>query len=79
MLEESDIARETASRMADIVEATLRYIGGEPYVTNEGLNALGETFEGVPLELRAATFECLLVELQKRDVDYNINDFVQNV
>ncbi len=75
---EIDIAKETAAKMADIVEATLRYIGGEPYVTNEGLNALGETFEKVPMELRAATFECLLVELQKRDVDYNIDQFVAN-
>jgi hypothetical protein len=75
---EIDIVKETASRMADIVEATLRYIGGEPFVTNEGLAALGETFEKVPLELRAATFEGLLVELQKRDVDYDVSQFVQD-
>mgnify|MGYP001583307738 CR=1 FL=1 len=75
----TDTVKETASKMADIVEATLRYIGGEPYVTNEGLQALGETFEKVPMDLRAATFEGLLVQLQERDVDYNIDDFVQNV
>lgn len=73
-----DVAKETASKMADITKLTLRYMGGEPYVSSEGMEMLTDLFSKVPDELKAATFECYLVELQDRDIDYNIENFIQN-
>lgn len=65
-----------AQTMADIFEQNMRYISGEVYVTNEGLQALASFFDNVELELRAPTYEWFIVELNARGVDYDANQFM---
>lgn len=45
------------------------------YVTDEGMELLGDTFEKVPVELRAAVYSDFLDELARRGLNYDINQF----
>lgn len=68
-------AEQHAVDMADIFEANVRYIGGEAYLSNEGLNGLGNYFNDVPYELRGPTFERFVEELNERDIHYDVNQW----
>lgn len=73
-----DVARESAHLMANVMESSVNYIGGEPYVSKEGMDKLIDLFGEVPDDLKAAAFEVFLDELAKRDIDYDITQFVEN-
>lgn len=76
MLDGPDIARETAMAMAQVMDGRVQYINGLPYVNKEGMSMLIDLFDKVPDELKAASFECFLDELEKRDIDYNMDQFM---
>lgn len=76
MLDGPDIARETAAAMATVMDGRVQYVGGIPHVNKEGMTMLIDLFDKVPDELKAAAFECFLDELEKRDIDYDMDQFM---
>lgn len=64
-----------ASRMADIMQNCMMKTEQEVYITSSGMQQLGDYFDSVEYELRAAVFEWFLVELNRREIEYDTNMF----
>lgn len=74
-----DWVKTHAFRMATILEGNFHYIDGLPYVSNRGLASLGNYFDSVPYELRAAVFEGFVEELNDRGIEYDVDQFKGSV
>ena len=68
-------AEDHAINMADILERTMQYYGGEVFLSDNGRKQLGDYFENVDYELRGATFELFVQELGERGVNYSVEMF----
>ena len=66
-----------AVRMADIFGKHAAYIAedDEDRITEEGLFALAGYFNDVPYELRGATYEWFIHEMNERGYKYDVVDF----
>ncbi len=69
-----------ANDLADIFEDNIIYTeecqdGGSILINEHGMRQLGDMFEQVADPLRAIVFEHLLLELESRDIAYDIDQF----
>lgn len=71
---------EVSMKLADIFEDHIEYEGewaddGSVYISEEGMEMLGDTFAEIDLGLREAVFNSLLDELTERDIPFDIEQF----
>jgi len=65
---EDNILEENFSRMNENDDIVIQ-------ISEQGLKLLGDAFEEIVPEMRAPVFEHLLLELEDRDVEYDISQF----
>ncbi len=79
---------ETAEKMADVFQKNVKVfaVAGpdgigptHSYVSDQGLEELGNIFDEVSMEHRAAVYSTFLDKLAERDLHYDITQFMGTV
>ena len=73
-----DEVKEYATQMANLFENHVRYFGGEAFLADDGLNALGDFFQNVDYDLRGPIFELFVQELGDRGIPYDAEQWKVN-
>lgn len=56
------------------------YVGpAQTYVSEEGMQQLGDIFDRVPMTLRPAVFEVFISRLQEKGINYSLDNMIGTV